>query len=531
MRADSQFTGQDAFGPQSAGPTGGGEPLADAGNALSIKQWLPTAKFFQCQDISVMHFATEIESSEPGDVICFQTGKHDPVTFSAMALARGASAILTEQLLPCPLPQAIVGDVLEASCVIASCLQGNPYTEMLTIGVVGDSGKTSTALMIAGLLKQLGIRTAYETDLGSSDGIVQSTPDVMAASGIELVERIAEARDASSGAMVIEYSGANPGAAGGIKLDIIVVTGADAALSSSPAGKHFGPDSLTVALDQAKPDAVVIVSSDHSKWVRRIDDSGLQRLTYGLRRPADISAKVFEELPGETTLMVTCGDETAAMQTRHCGEAMALNALAAVAVGMLIETPLHQAIAAVSDLPQIPGRMQRLTGFDTAAVVIDAGGTSDRLATTLRTLRRQRQSGGKVWCVLTTCDRASIGGDEHHADDQLARMGQVVERFADRIVLTSTAESKPTFLKSSHAVLDGFKNVAIARLVADQSKAIRWAISHANPQDTILVVTGDTDLSANQKRRAVQKIESLVDLARQDATVKRDQQPATIKMF
>lgn len=523
MRADSQFTGFDAFDPQSG--SGGCD------HCVSIKQLLPVAKFFQCQDITVKNLAIEVTDAAAGDLVCFQTGKHDPVAFAATALARGVSAILTEQLLPCPLPQAIVGDAVEAACLIASGLQGNPYQEMLTIGIVGDSGKTTTALMIAGLLKKIGIRTAYETDLGSSDGIAQSTPEVAAASGLALIEKIAEARDAASGAMVIEYSGDNPGAGAGLKLDILVVTGADSLLHSSPQGNHFGPDALTVALEQTKQDAVVIVPSDHSKWVRRIDDTGLRRVTYGLRRPADVSAKVFEELPGETTLMVTCGDETATMQTRHCGEPMALNMLAALSVGMLIETPLHQAIAAISDLPQIPGRMQRLTGFDTAAVVIDAGGSADRLAASLRTLRRQRRNSGKVWCLLTLDASASIPENEAQQNDMLSRMGRAVERFADRIIVTSTDRSKPTFLKSSHAVLDGFKDVAIARLVADQTKAIQWAITHAEPWDTILVVTGDSDSTAALRRRSVQKIETLVEQIRNSDVVKREQIPATIKMF
>lgn len=523
MRANSQFTGFDGFDRHSSNVV--------SEQSLSIKQLLPISKFFQCQDITVKNVAAEVTQSGPGDLVCFQTGKHDPVAFAAAALARGAAAILTEQLLPCPLPQAIVGDVVEASCLIASGLQGNPYEEMLTIGVVGDSGKTSTALMIAGLLKKLGIRTAYETDLGSSDGIVQSTPDVSAASGLELIDKIAEARDASSGAMVIEYSGDNPGANAGLKLDILVVTGADSVLHNSPRGAHFGPDALTIALEQTKQDAVIIVPSDHTKWVRRIDDTGLRRVTYGLRRPADVSAKVFEELPGETTLMVTCGDETTAMQTRHCGEPMALNALAAVSVGMLIETPLHQSIAAICDLPQIPGRMQRLTGFDTAAVVIDAGGSADRLAASLRTLRRQRRSGGKVWCLLTLDAAAREGDHDTSGDDRLSRMGRVAERFADRIVLTSTDQSKATFLKSSHAVLDGFKNVAIARLVADQTKAIRWAMSHAEPWDTILVVSGDSDSTAAARRRSAQRIETLVEKIRNSEVVKREAMPATIKMF
>lgn len=543
MRAESQSAGHNSNGPQSQGvssnvPSSNVPASSDAGasdstrTSLSVGQTLPLVKFFQCQDIVATRLSLAIDDAQAGDLVCFQTGLHDPVAFAAKALACGAAAVLTEQLLPCPLPQGIVGDVTDAACRISSGLQGNPSSQMLTIGVVGDSGKTSTAMMIAGLLKKIGIRTAYETDLGSSDGVIQSTPASGASAGVDLVNRLADARDAGCGAIVVEYSGSHPGAGGGIGLDMLVITGADSALSGG-GESHFGPDSLAVAIDQAKPDAVIIAPADHGKWLRRIDDTGLRRLTYGLRRPADVSAKVFEDEPGETTLMVTSGDETAAMQTRHCGEAMAMNSLAAISVGLLLETPLHTAIRAVTELPMVPGRMHRLTGFDTAAVVIDAAGTADRLAGTLRSLRRQRRSGGKVWCLLAIGDSAATDRPHESAetDEPLARMGRVVERFADRIVLTSTESAKATFLRSSHAVLDGFKDVAVARLVADPVKAIRWAVRHADPRDTVLIVTGDESRSASQSRRLVQRIESQVDSARQDPDVKRQEYPATIKMF
>jgi UDP-N-acetylmuramoyl-L-alanyl-D-glutamate--2,6-diaminopimelate ligase len=528
MRSDSDFAGFDATGPKSVKPSAQG---CESAASVSVKRLLPSAKFFQCQDITIKSFAAEVVDAAPGDVVCYHTGKDDPIVFAATALARGASAILTEQMLPCPLPQAIVGDAVEASCVVTSTLNGNPYQQMLTIGVVGDSGKTSTALMIAGLLRKIGIRTAYETDLGCSDGIVQSSPETATARGLALVEKVIEARDASAGAIVIEYSGSDPGATGGLKLDVLVVTGADSALQDAPHDTHYGPDALTVALEQTKQDAVVIVPSDHPKWIRRIDDIGLRRVTYGLRRAADVSAKVFEELPGETTLMVTCGDETAAMQTRHCGEPMALNALAALAVGILIETPLHQAIAAICDLPQIPGRMQRITGFDTAAVVIDAGGSAQRLSGTLRTLRRQRRRSGKLWCLLALDGTAADHGRTIRGDQSYPSIGRAVERFADRIILTSTDRSKSSFLKASHEVLDGFKDVAVARLVADQTKAIRWALSHAEPWDTILIVSDSSDPTAASRRRAIQRIETLVQQILNSDEVKREELPATIKMF
>ncbi len=225
MRARANSAGQNATDKGVSHQSG----ESHSRQAVSVKQNLPLVKFFQCQDVAVSRMAASVDDASPGDLVCFQTGTNDPITFAATALARGAAAILTEQLLPCPLPQAVVGDVQEAACRIAIALHDDPASQMLTIGIVGDGGKTSTALLIAGLLKKIDIRTAYETDLGSSDGIIQSTPADGAPSGLELISRLADARDAGCGAVVIEMNGSERGACGALKLDLLVVTGTYAA--------------------------------------------------------------------------------------------------------------------------------------------------------------------------------------------------------------------------------------------------------------------------------------------------------------
>lgn len=504
--------------------------IGPAEQAISLRQALPLAKFFQCEDISIARLALQVSEARAGDLVVCRTGVDDPVALAAQALARGAAGVLTEQILPCPLPQAVVGDAVEAACQIANRIEGHPATELLTIGVIGDAGKTSTAMLIAGLLKRIGVRTAFETELGSGDGIVQSVSTSAIRDGIELISRLAAARDAGCGAMVIDLSGVAPGAAYDVRWDMLVVTGTDAGPATSMARSHFGPDPLTVALEQAKQDAVVILPSDRPKLIRRVADAGLHCLTYGMRRPADLSAKVFDEQPGETTLLVSCGDETALMRTGHCGEAFALNSLAAIAVGRLLETPLAAAVDHVAKLPTIPGRMQRLSSWDTAAVVIDAAGTPERVSGTLRTLRRQRVRGGKLWCVLVLSDPGSDAVGTLVDADRFSRYGRAVERFADRIVLTSVEEAKPTFLASAHAVLDGFQDVAAARLVADQARAIGWAVQHAAPEDSIVIFAGDHCRTPSARRLCAQNLERLVEQARQDPAVRQRAETSILKM-
>lgn len=491
---------------------------------VSLRRIFPAANFFQCDDVDAMVLEPDANQLQGGEVCLYRAGEDDPVEFAAIALAKGAAAILTDQLLPCPLPQVIVGDVELAGCELMNELCARPSEKLMMIAVVGNAGKTTTALMIAGVMRGLGIRTAYESDLGSSDGIVQSVDELPVARGAALVSRLSDARDAGCGAAVIEFSNEVAAAHCGVMFDLVVVTGSStSAVQTQSSEMHFGPDPLMIALDHLAQDGVVIVPADHPKLVRRVDDSGYKRLTYGLRREADLMAKVFDSQPGETTLMVSCGDETAAMETKHCGEAMAMNQLAAIAVAMLMETSLVDAIETVSRLPWIPGRMQRVSNFHSAAVVLDAGGDWSRVSTTLRALRQQR-CGGKLWCVMTLAETASKG------DESMAICGRQIERYADRVVLTSTDQNKPNFLRSAHSVLDGFREVTVARLVADRKRAIQWVVQNAAPQDTVLIIGGIDGSTANERRSAIQSLEKMVERCQQDPLVKQHVGPATIPM-
>jgi len=91
-----------------------------------------------------------------------------------------------------------------------------------------------------------------------------------------------------------------------------------------------------------------------------------------------------------------------------------------------------------------------------------------------------------------------------------------MERFADHAIVTSTRDCKPKFLKQSHSVLDGVQSCGAFRMVADQDRAVRWAMKEASIHDTVLILTGPLGTSAQQQRSAVDAIDSLVRRCSQD---------------
>jgi UDP-N-acetylmuramoyl-L-alanyl-D-glutamate--2,6-diaminopimelate ligase len=393
-------------------------------------------------------------------------------------LARGAAGLLTEEILPVPLPQCVVSNADRAAAKLADALHGNPAEDLLIVGVVGAGGKTTTALLTAAMLRGLGQRTAYDTDLGSCDGVIQSAADSRQLGVLETSEFLADARDAGSAAVVLELSDDYLHSAGfrNLALDVLILTGGKQ--TPEDAGVACG---LDLALEQLREGGVAIVNADSRAAMAAADRAGVPLLTYGLRGEANVSAKIFDQQPGETTLMVTTGDVTATMETGLTGPLMANNQLAAIAVGMLMQSPLHESIAALAKVRHIPGRLQRIGGWPTPAVMLDSCGSPQRLRGLLRGLRRERGA-GRLWVV------AAVGEGADSVD--LAATGAVAEKYADRTIVTSASPTKAGFLSAAHDWLDGVKQPGKPRLIANRAAAIAWAIEQAGPADTIVVAGG-----------------------------------------
>lgn len=475
----------------------------------SLRQILPSARFQCGDDITLLTLAESSETAMPGDLVVYRIGQDDPTRIAAEALARGAAGILTEQVLPCPLPQCIVGDVEIAVASIEANLLQHPDQKLLTIGVAGSVGKTTTCLLLSTLFRARGIRVAFQTDLGSGDGVVQETSKESVAASSELVRWLAEAVDCESQVAIVELTDqhARHGNYQSVEFDVIVVTG------STLENKDFGPSSLSCVLDSLASDGVVVAPADDRRATRIISDAGVRNVTYGVRGEADITTKIIDQADGLTTLLMSYDNTTVAMETPLCGGAMAANHAAAATVGLLADMPLHQVVQDLSTLRQVPGRMQRVSRHGHASVLIDAAGDNDRCAAAMRAARASKGS-GRLWCIAAIDDRKDA--------QSLARIGNLVERFADHAVITSLPSRKDRFMSAAHHVLDGVKEVAAMRLVASSERALQWAMAAAKPSDTILVLMNQKSDSANQERTRVcaieKQLESFWDEAEQLAT-------------
>ncbi len=76
--------------------------------------------------------------------------------------------------------------------------------------------------------------------------------------------------------------------------------------------------------------------------------------------------------------------------------------------------------------------------------------------------------------------------------EQRAAMGRVAERGAHVGIITSNNPGHEPPLEIAHDILNGFKNPGKAHIIPDRKKAIHWALSEAQPGDTV-IITGKGD--------------------------------------
>jgi len=454
---------------------------------ISLREHFPHCRYYAPSesDWTVSRVVFDPLECRVGDWLALGEGCEDPAAAACAGLARGARGILTSQLLPLPLPQCIVADVEGVAAKLLDLLEGSPGESLFIIGVVGGDGKTTTSLLTAGLLRSEGYRTAYDTDLGCSDGVLQQVAEHRQIELQSIARFLSDARDAQCAAVVLELSRdfLLSSAAASLPIDLLVILGDTAAVDDATSGSR-SPDHdslLDRALGQLRSGGVAVVSADSRAAIAAADRAAVPMLTFSMQRDADITAKIFDQQPGETTLMVTAGDVTAVMETSLTGPAMAPCHLAALTVGTLMEIPLHRCAEHLRAIRKIPGRMQRVAGDGGPQIVLDRAGNSKRLAAVLRGIRRECGS-GKLWLV------AAVTGA--FPDTELARCGRIAEKFADHTVVTSAAGGKQGFLAAAHEWLDGVRHPALPRLVADREVALRWVLEHASADDTVIIAGG-----------------------------------------
>ena len=411
------------------------------------------------------------------------------------ALARGASAVVweSEGFTWDPawgVPNVGVRGLKQVTGELASAYFGRPSEALWMCGVTGTNGKTSCSQWIGAALDAHGESAGVIGTLGASFGAKQvelgnTTPDAL-----ELHRLLAEFRDEGARAVAMEVSshGLVQGRVNAVAFDCALFTnlthdhldfhGSMDAYAAAKA-RLFDFDSLRHAV--LNLDDVVGV-----RIARSLAGRGLPVTGYSLSSEGIVPGSVSRFIAARdirvgvdstrVALSTSWGEHEATL--RQIGRFNVANILGVLGCLLAYGMEFDAALAAITKLPDVPGRMQRLGGAGRPLVVVDYAHTPDALEKAIHALRPvAAASGGQVIAVF------GAGGDRDAL--KRPRMGEVASRLADRIVLTSDNPRS----ENPMAIIDAIRSGVTISCEAepDRAKAIAAAIRGAQRCDVVLV--------------------------------------------
>jgi UDP-N-acetylmuramoyl-L-alanyl-D-glutamate--2,6-diaminopimelate ligase len=479
--------------------------------AASMLDWL--------RDVAPAARDLRIDSRQvrPGDVFVALPGAHgDGRRYIDAAVAGGAIAVLAEGEEPAGRQAA--GVPLRWSVGVAALLgpladlyYGRPSSRLLTIGVTGTNGKTSSTFWIAQILAAAGRPCAVVGTLGAGmppaplDRTGLTTPDAAT-----LQRCLRQLIDGGAVAVAMEVSsiGLDQGRVDGVAFDV--------ALFTNLTRDHLDYHPTMAAYRDAKARLFEVPGLTHA--VVNLDDdagrgialdalrAGLQVIGFGIASAAQLLAALGlppGTVPQRLTLLTardvratTTGLEFEVGSTGPDPTAVAIaaplvgmfnvaNLLGVLGVALAAGMPLRAAADACATLRAPPGRMERIDGGADPAgapvAIVDYAHTPDAIEKALVALQPlARARGGRLWIVF------GAGGDRDPGKRR--PMGEIAARLADRVLVTSDnpRSEDPAAIVAEVAAGAG-QGAARTECVVDRASAIARAVRQAAPQDVVLI--------------------------------------------
>lgn len=474
---------------------------------------LPQPPAYEGPDLLLSKLTESTAETEPG--ACFvarvrETSDGHP--YIGRAIARGATMIVGQRApadLDGEIPPHVLylrtGDTAQTMAWLAAAWEDFPSRQLLTIGVTGTDGKSSTALILHGLLTSAGLKAGLLSTIKAVIGrreeplaLHVTTPEAT------VVQRqLRRMVDAGLTHCVLEATshGLAQHRVSAVDFDMALVTN----ITHEHLDYHGGYEAYVAAkarlLEMLKSPAWQIgVDNPHKAAVERVavlnlDDesyaslakvSGDSTRSYGLGSGAGVSADSIEYGAQETTFQLRWPGQGVAdpliVRTRLVGEFNVYNLLAAAAAGLSLGLPPGRVARGLEVVEAIDGRMERIDGGQPFTVIVDFAHTPNALAKALSAARRMSQ--GRLIAVFGSAGKRDV--------EKRSLMAAVAAEHADLTVLT--AEDPRT--ESLNEILETMAQAMTARgkkegrefwRVEDRGRAIYAALGLARAGDLLLI--------------------------------------------
>ncbi len=447
---------------------------------LTLFQNLPYTLLQGSTDLDITDLVYDSRKVSPGSLfVCVSGTVSDGHKYIPMALEKGAAALVVEH--PVSVPEGVTVLQVEngrlALAELSAAWFGYPARALTTIAVTGTKGKTTTTYMIHDILEKAG----HKAGLIGTVEIITGTECIPAEhttpESYLIHQYLRQMVDSGCDYAIMEVSSQ------ALKLDRTEGIQFDYGIFTNLTPDHLSPLEHASMEEYAGCKAMLfrqcrvgLFNADSDASATMMDGCTCAVQTYGIHRAADWKASA-ESLGRKGVNVTLLSPEQETVFVDLPGEFSAYNALAAYAVCRNLGVPADDVKKALSTV-QVRGRMERLPLPNGSEIMIDYAHNAVSLESLLKALRPCVE--GRMICVF------GCGGNR--ARDRRFEMGAVSARLADVTVVTSDNPRDEEPMDIIHDIETGVHNAGgVCTTIPDRKEAIRWAISHAEPEDLVIL--------------------------------------------
>ncbi len=419
----------------------------------------------------------------PGMLFAAIRGTHaDGHIYIEQAIAKGAAAILCEQMPACGTGEAVIVRVANAAASIgplASAYYDHPSESLKVVGVTGTNGKTTIATLLYKLFEGLGypcglISTIRVSVHNESADATHTTPDA-----ITFQRHLAEMVHAGCHYVFVEVSShaMDQHRVGGVHFAGGIFTN----LTRDHLDYHIDVQSYLKAkksfFDQLGSGAFAITNSEDRNGMVMLQNCAAHKYTYATRGSADYEGRMIEQhIDG---MMVSF--DGIELWIKFIGRYNVSNLLAVYATARLLGQDQTTVLTRLSLLEPVEGRLETVLLGNDRIGIVDYAHTPDALENVLTTLVDLKKENTRIITVF------GAGGDRDKGKRPL--MAEVACRLSDQVIITSDnprTEDPEKILDDIRAGIPAGTGSRVLS-ITNRHEAIKTAVALARKGDLVLL--------------------------------------------
>lgn len=388
------------------------------------------------------------------------------------------------QYIPDSLFKALLPLYHWSRALAANVRYGFPARGMSVIGVTGTNGKTTSAVMIATIMRDAGFKVGLSTTalfrIGSEEWVNDlnmTTTDPFA-----LMKLLRRMRKAGVDWVVLEVTSHALAQSRvlGVPFEAAVMTN----LTQDHLDYHGSMDDYATAKAKLfkRAKRVCVLNRDDDWYNFFVQNCKVRSLSYGASEQADVRLqKANLSAKGTKLRLRGLNQHMVDVQTPMIGKFNAYNAMAAVTVCHGLGVDMEAIKAGLGEITGVPGRMEPVDTGQPFAVVVDYAHTPDAFRAIFETMRPLTK--GRLIAVF-----GATGDRDKSKREELGKLGA---QMCDEIYITDEEPYTEDPASIIEEVAKGARKVkrgAKIHIVQERKEAIAQAFSGAKKGDAVLLL-------------------------------------------